>query len=255
LLTNQLENPKDGLVFYPIMSLTPSQYSEKHQLENVFHDLMKQVLDKKPDHPLDFLIDELTRVKKEGFNVIERNVIFVLGPPGSGKGTQSAKLVEEFGFIHLSAGDLLREEGKKESEEGLMIQEVIKNGRIVPGHITIRLLKKKIESYDSKTQFLIDGFPREMGQAIDFEREIVKAKYVLFFECPLEIVEKRILERGKTSGRSDDNAEALKKRFNTYISQTKPVIEYFGALDRVKKVDTTGDVESVYKEVKRIIGK
>lgn len=135
-----------------------------------------------------------------------------------------------------------------------MIEDCIKNGKIVPGHITIRLLKKKIESFDSKTQFLIDGFPREMGQAIDFEREITKAKFVFFFECPLDIVKERILERGKTSGRSDDNIDSLVKRFNTYVSQTQPVIDYFGALGRVKKVDTSSSIDEVYNQVKKVLG-
>jgi adenylate kinase family enzyme len=81
---------------------------------------------------------------------------------------------------------LLRAESKSTSEEGLLISECIDNGKIVPGHITIRLLKKAVESYDVDTQFLIDGFPREMQQCIDFEREITPCQFCLFFDCPLE---------------------------------------------------------------------
>lgn len=237
------------------MSHSPSQdYLDKHHLTSVFDELLKEVLEKKPERPLEFLVTQLSKFQLYGFSPIKRHIVFVLGPPGSGKGTQCAKLVEDFGFVHLSAGDLLRDEIKGGTEEGKMIDGIIREGKIVPGHITIRLLKKKIESFDSKTRFLIDGFPREMGQAIDFEREIAKAQYVLFFECPLEIVERRLIERGKTSGRSDDSPDVIIKRFNTYVCQTKPVIDYFGSQNRVKKLDTSRDIDSVYLEVKKTLG-
>jgi UMP-CMP kinase family protein len=233
----------------------PDEYLKKHHLTEVIDEVVKKLLDKQPEDPLQFMIDNLTHWKSKGFTPSQAaRCWFVLGPPGSGKGTQSAKLVQDFGFIHISAGDLLREERKKDSEEGKMIAASIDHGLIVPGHVTIRLLKKRIESFDTNTKFLIDGFPREMGQAVDFEREITKCQCVLFFECPLEIVESRLLERGKTSGRTDDTAEVIIKRFKTYVDQTKPVIDYFSAQNKVARVDTSGDIDSAYEQVKKVLG-
>eukprot|EP01080_Neovahlkampfia_damariscottae_P006100 gene6100-10107_t len=220
------------------------QYIQKHKLNDIFEDLMKNILFDKPENPLEYMSKKIESYQKDGFKSSKRRVYFVLGAPGSGKGTQSAKLVKDFGFVHLSAGDLLRAEAKSDSEEGTLISHCIKEGAIVPGHITIRLLKKKIESYSVETQFLIDGFPREMIQCIDFEREINPCQFCLFFDCPLEIVEGRLLERGKTSGRVDDNLEAIIKRFNTYTKQTKPVINYFEAVGRLRTVDTSKDIDT-----------
>ncbi|EFC39103.1 pyruvate phosphate dikinase [Naegleria gruberi] len=179
-----------------------------------------------------------------------RNVICVNGGPGSGKGTQCAKLVEKYGFIHYSTGDLLRAEAAKDTEQGRMISSYIKEGKIVPGAVTLGLLRNAILNHPKKdATFLIDGFPREMQQAVDFEAHVCKFKFVLFFDCPEEILEQRLLERGKTSGRSDDNAESIKKRFKTYSDQTMPVIGYFKKTDRVKTIDSSKTQEEVFAEV------
>jgi len=145
---------------------------------------------------------------------------------------------------------LLRAETQKDTEEGKMISSFIKEGKIVPGEVTIALLKKAIlNHHDPDTVFLIDGFPREMKQAVDFERQICLCQFVLFFDCPEEILEARLLERGKTSGRSDDNLESIKKRFQTYINQTMPVVQYFRAFDRVRTIDSSKSVDLVFEEV------
>lgn len=157
-----------------------------------------------------------------------------------------------FYFKIFSAGDLLREEAKLDTEEGKMISTFIKEGLIVPGEITIRLLKKAIFSNAKKdAYFLIDGFPREMKQALDFEREVCPCQFVLFFDCPMEVLEKRLLLRGATSGRVDDNIESIKKRFITYQNQTMPVIEYFGAKGKVRKIDSSQPIQEVANTVKK----
>ncbi len=124
--------------------------------------------------------------------------------PGSGKGTQCSKLVKEFGFQHLSAGDLLREERlRKDSPFGELINNYIKEGKIVPMEITISLLKEAMLK-SAGNRFLIDGFPRQMDQAIAFEKQVCESKFVLFFDCPESELLKRLLKRGETSGRVDD---------------------------------------------------
>lgn len=181
------------------------------------------------------------------------NVIFVLGGPGSGKGTQCAKLVNNYKFIHLSAGDLLRaEKNTPGSEFGELIDHYIKEGLIVPQEITINLLKNAIvNEYKNKNarNFLIDGFPRKMDQALSFENTVSEGKLVLYFECPEEIMLQRLLNRGKTSGRSDDNLESIKKRFATFIQTSMPVVEYFADQDKVIKINCNEPVDDVYKHV------
>lgn len=180
------------------------------------------------------------------------SVIFVLGGPGAGKGTQCAKLVNEKGFVHLSAGDLLRaEQNRKGSKYGELIASYIKEGKIVPQEVTIALLKQAIgDSYaNGNTKFLVDGFPRKMDQAITFEEEVAESKFTLFFECPEAVMLDRLLERGKTSGRADDNIESIKKRFRTFIETSMPVVDYFEKQDRVVKVRCDHPVDVVYNQV------
>lgn len=184
------------------------------------------------------------------------NVVFVLGSPGAGKGTQCQKIVEHFGYVHLSAGDLLREERKKPgSEYGELIENYIREGKIVPVEITCSLLENAINS-SGKDKFLVDGFPRNQNNLDGWNKamaEKVQLQFILFFDCPLEICVDRCLSRGaQGSGRSDDNIESLKKRFNTYLNETQPIIEYYENLNLVHKIDATRTVDEVYDDVKKI---
>lgn len=229
------------------------QYMTDHKIDALFNELTQSLIEQKPDNPIDFITNQL-EAKRRAHPY--RKVVFVLGGPGSGKGTQCSKLVEQFGFVHFSAGDLLRAESESDSETGQMIRDMIREGQIVPGHITIGLLRKAIFSHPNSesTTFLIDGFPREIKQALDFEREVTPCQFVLFFDCPEQVLEERLLNRGLTSGRSDDNIESIRKRFNTYQKQTMPVIDYFAAGDRVKHVVTSKPVHEVFEEVRGIFG-
>ncbi|KAG9241644.1 adenylate kinase-domain-containing protein [Calycina marina] len=183
-------------------------------------------------------------------------VLFVLGGPGAGKGTQCANLVRDYNFTHLSAGDLLRAEQDREgSEFGDLIKDYIKEGRIVPMEVTVQLLENAITDVvraapSGKGKFLIDGFPRKMDQAIKFEETVCPSKFVLFYDCPEEEMQKRLLNRGKTSGRSDDNAESIQKRFKTFVETSMPVVDYFASQGRVVKVVATKSPAEVYKETK-----
>jgi UMP-CMP kinase len=119
------------------------------------------------------------------------------GGPGSGKGTQCAKIVDSYGFVHLSAGDLLRAEINSGSENGTMIQNTIKEGKIVPSEVTVRLLQKAMEECNSNN-FLIDGFPRNEENRAVFEHVTgIEPEFILFFDCPEEEMEKRILSRNQ----------------------------------------------------------
>ena len=181
-------------------------------------------------------------------------MVFVLGGPGSGKGTQCANLVRDYGFKHLSAGDLLREEqDRPDSEFGDMIKDYIKEGQIVPMEVTIQLLENAMTaeiSASGNRKYLIDGFPRKMDQALKFEEAVVPSKFTLFFDCDEKTMRERLLDRGKTSGRSDDNEESIKKRFRTFIETSMPVVEHFEKKDKVVKVDATKSPEDVYTHVR-----
>lgn len=182
-------------------------------------------------------------------------VVYILGGPGSGKGTQSTHLVQDYGFKHLSAGDLLREEQDREgSEYGQMIKDYIKDGKIVPMEVTVELLKNAVKrEMDSgkKTRFLIDGFPRQMDQAVFFEQSVCPSKCTIFLDCPEDVMRERLLNRGKTSGRADDNEEAIVKRFKTFVETSMPVVDMFEKEDKVIKISATGSENEVYE---RLVG-
>lgn len=193
------------------------------------------------------------------FDPADVTVVFVLGGPGAGKGTQCARLVAEQGFTHLSAGDLLREEQNRPgSQFGQLIKDYIKDGLIVPMEVTIKLLENAMtdalrQKGTTKGRFLIDGFPRKMDQAHKFEEAVCPAKLVLFFDCPEKVMEERLLERGKTSGRTDDNAESIRKRFRTFVETSMPVVNFYEGEGKVIKVDATPTPENVFKTTNKLL--
>lgn len=136
-----------------------------------------------------------------------------------------------------------------------MIKHYIKEGLIVPQEVTVALLQNAIrENFeDGKKRFLVDGFPRKMDQAITFEKQIVPSKFTLFFDCPETVMLERLLERGKTSGRTDDNIESIKKRFRTFIETSMPVVEYFEKQNKVIKVSCDQPIDEVYKKVQTAV--
>jgi len=175
----------------------------------------------------------------------------VLGGPGSGKGTNCARIVENFGFVHLSAGDLLRAERESGSALAEMINNFIREGKIVPAEVTVRLLKQAMANSGGK-KFLVDGFPRDMMNLECWQKEMqytANVKFLLFLDCPQEIMTARLLERGKTSGRNDDNEDSIKKRFTTYEQSTRPIIDYFRREGKVRQVDANRDIEDVFADV------
>ncbi|RMZ75838.1 hypothetical protein DV737_g5071, partial [Chaetothyriales sp. CBS 132003] len=180
-------------------------------------------------------------------------VVYILGGPGSGKGTQSAHLVQDYGFTHLSAGDLLREEQNRAgSEYGEMIKQYIKDGQIVPMEVTVKLLENAMHAKlddAGKGRFLVDGFPRKMDQASFFEQSVCHSTCTIFLDCPEDVMRQRLLDRGKTSGRADDNEESIVKRFRTFVETSMPVVDHFDQAGRVIKVSAVGSELEVYQGV------
>lgn len=173
-------------------------------------------------------------------------VVFVLGGPGAGKGTQCTNIVNEHGFVHLSAGDLLRAHMKSGSPDGNMVAEMIKQGQIVPSEVTVNLLLKAMQE-SGKTKFLIDGFPRNKENRDAWEHTAgYDCEFVLFFDCPEDVMEKRLL--GRNEGRTDDNIETIRKRFKTFKESSMPVIGYYEKLGKVRTVNSDQSPAAVYAQ-------
>ncbi|XP_065175837.1 UMP-CMP kinase-like [Sycon ciliatum] len=182
------------------------------------------------------------------------SVVFVLGGPGAGKGTQCSRIVQEFGYVHLSAGDLLRSERASGSADGDLIEGHIQAGSIVPVEITVRLLEKAmIKSGGDK--FLVDGFPRNEDNLKGWEDhmgEKANVNFCLFFECPEDLCVERAMSRGQSSGRSDDNPEVFQKRYQTYLKSTMPIVNKFQTRDQLKTVSGVPGPDKVYAEVRKL---
>ncbi len=183
------------------------------------------------------------------------NVIFVLGGPGTGKGTMCELAEAQLGWTHLSTGDLLRDEQEAGGPAAATIEESMNAGKLVPNEITVTLLKaamEKVTRTTGKTNFLLDGFPRSLDNLEAwyeiFGREAELPK-MLYFECPYEILEKRVLGRAKFSGRSDDNVKSLKQRFDTFKAETLPTVEVFKSKNKCIEIDASQDRQTVYNLV------
>lgn len=188
-----------------------------------------------------------------------KDIIFVLGGPGSGKGTQTIAISKEYDIGYLSAGDLLRAAAKIAAnppdgfDEQLLseykeIEQIIREGKLVPAHVTIKLLRDEMVKGKQKHWF-IDGFPRDLQQEAEFVEKVKPCTALLFIDVPDDVLEKRLLKRGETSGRVDDNLESIKKRLVTYNNQTRPVIEKFQGENKVITVNGDRSIVEVHDDI------
>ncbi len=180
--------------------------------------------------------------------------IILFGPPGSGKGTQAKNIEKEYDLHHISTGDLFRYELQNETELGKKIKNIMAAGELVPDEITIEMLKNKILSYDNPKGFLLDGFPRNniQAQALDnFLEELGEEVNVLIsLDVPEEEIVTRILNRGKTSGRTDDNDEnIIRGRYKVYRDQTLPVFEYYQNKNKAISVNGVGSIDEITNRI------
>ena len=182
------------------------------------------------------------------------NVIFVVGGPGSGKGTQCEKIVADFSYTHLSSGDLLRAEVKSGSERGQKLNEMMQRGELVPNEIVLDMIKDAmLAAVDTSKGFLIDGYPRQVDQGVAFEERIAPCSLVLYVEASDDTMTKRLLKRGESSGRVDDNEDTIKQRLETFHQATQPVVDYYAKQGKLKTVSSEQHPDDVYDEIKRIL--
>lgn len=177
--------------------------------------------------------------------------LILFGPPGSGKGTQSAKIIDKYGLIHLSTGDLLRSEIANKTPLGMEATKFMDQGLLVPDEVVIGMISTKLDANPEARGFIFDGFPRTTAQAEALDKLLALKKtaisVVLSLEVPEDELIKRLLNRGKTSGRSDDSTEdVVKARIVEYHSKTAPVADHYAKFGKFKKVKGDGSEAEVF---------
>lgn len=177
--------------------------------------------------------------------------IILFGPPGSGKGTQAKKLVEQYGLLHISTGDLFRYEMGNDTPLGKKAKSYIEKGELVPDSVTVGMLRNKVEANPDVPGYIFDGFPRTIPQSAALD-ELLQEKghqvdRLIMLDVPDDEIVKRILERGKTSGRKDDlDEDIIRNRIEVYKSETSPVFDYYQQKDKSVKVNGVGSIDDIF---------
>ncbi len=183
--------------------------------------------------------------------------IALFGPPGAGKGTQSKMLLEKYNLVYISTGDMLREEIAEETELGLKAKDIINRGNLAPDEIIVQIIEKKIRTNTDVKGFLFDGFPRTVVQAYILEGLLNKfntsLSCMLSLEVPKDELKKRLIERGKNSGRDDDNEEVINNRLKEYDKKTAAVARFYQQKDIYKPINGMGAIEDVAERINKPI--
>jgi adenylate kinase len=214
-----------------------------------------------------------------------KNIMFI-APPAAGKGTQAELVVEKYGIPHISTGDILREISKEDNEIGQYVAETLASGKLVKDEITYKLIEDRLKKDDCKNGFIIDGFPRNIDQAYEYDKILKRLGYdignVILINVDKETLEKRIVGRricedchaiyninyensspkidsvcdncgGKLYQRTDDNLESFNTRYQTYLDKTEPIIEHYRKQKVLKEVDGNDTIENIFKKIDKII--
>lgn len=180
--------------------------------------------------------------------------IILFGPPGSGKGTQAAKLVDKYELVHISTGDLFRAEMGQNTPLGLRAKEYIAKGELVPDEVTVGMLRNKVEAHPQAKGFIFDGFPRTIPQAEALDALLnsldTSVSVLLALVVDDEEIVKRITLRGATSGRSDDNDDAIiRNRIAVYKNETTPVFDYYQQFGKSQLIDGIGSISEIFERL------
>lgn len=184
--------------------------------------------------------------------------IVLFGGPGSGKGTQSEKLIEKYGLHHISTGEVLRKHIKEETELGKIAKKYIDEGQLIPDDLMIKILDDVIENEaKDKPGVIFDGFPRTVPQA-EALNELLKKRdkkldAVIGLEVPDDELVKRMINRGKLTGRADDNEDTIKKRLHVYHNQTSPLRDHYMKQNKYKAIDGNRDIEDIFNSISKAL--
>jgi len=179
--------------------------------------------------------------------------IVIFGAPGSGKGTQSERIVEKFGLNHISTGDVLRAEIKNGTELGKTAKGFIDQGQLIPDELMVDILASVLDGFKDSKGVVFDGFPRTIAQAEELKKMLAargqEVSIMLDLNVPEEELMKRLIKRGKDSGRADDNEETIKKRLLVYNTQTCPLIEWYKNEDKYFLIKGHGKLEEITEQI------
>ena len=185
--------------------------------------------------------------------------IVIFGAPGSGKGTQSERIVEKYGINHISTGDVLRAEIKNGTELGKTAKGYIDQGQLIPDELMIDILASVFDSFKDSKGVIFDGFPRTIAQAEALKKMLAErgqdVSVMVDLEVPEDELMVRLIKRGKDSGRADDNEETIKKRLHVYHSQTAPLIDWYKNDKKYQHINGLGTMEGIFAEICEAIDK
>lgn len=185
--------------------------------------------------------------------------IVIFGAPGSGKGTQSEKIVEKYGINHISTGDVLRAEMKNGTELGKTAKGYIDQGQLIPDELMIDILASVFDSFEDSKGVIFDGFPRTIAQAEALKKMLAErgqdVTVMVDLEVPEDELMTRLIKRGKDSGRADDNEETIKKRLHVYHSQTAPLIDWYKNEKKYQHINGLGTMDGIFADICEAVDK
>lgn len=183
--------------------------------------------------------------------------IVIFGAPGSGKGTQSQKLIDKYHLTHISTGDILRDEIQKHTKLGELANKYMRSGQLVPDDVVINILSELIAHKPDRVGYIFDGFPRtlEQGKALDamLEERGTKIKAVLSLKVDDRELTDRLIKRGQISGRNDDTAETIKSRLQVYYRQTAPLKDYYAEQGKLINIMGKGDIDEIFARIEKAV--
>ena len=183
--------------------------------------------------------------------------IILFGPPGSGKGTQSEKLINDYQLVHLSTGNILRDEVSRQTDLGIEAKKIMDAGKLVSDEIVIGMIKSKLMANPTANGFIFDGFPRTVAQAEALDKLMIETdnaiSMMLSLEVPEEELKQRLLKRGEIEGRTDDNEETIKNRITEYLNKTAPVADFYKSQGKLTAVQGVGSIEDIYANIEEAV--